>query len=247
MMSNCMPVRSAIVVGGSALILGACVNIVVLVVLSLFVDAQSLARRPLGQANAGFTRVSGWIVETGKGLGLLRVFAEDAAQLGDELSSMGLVNMDMVDVPGSSLPGPIRRELYIQPQRAQSIVYDSRGWPFLTAWCEYRRDWPDPIQDRVHGGIPLDYEDRRGGGGISGQVPLPRSIPFRPIWIGVFLNTVFYAIMAIAAIALVRKSRWLWRIHEDSCPACGYRLVGRMASGCPECGWNRPTNEEHGS
>lgn len=64
--------------------------------------------------------------------------------------------------------------------------------------------------------------------------------PARPIWPGFSFNSVLFgAIIWSALLGCTQMRRWLRR-RRGVCPACGYDLKGDTASGCPECGWNRP-------
>ena len=65
----------------------------------------------------------------------------------------------------------------------------------------------------------------------------PRRIPLHPIWLGLALNTIFYAAIAWGLwqipLALRRRSRR----RSGKCVRCAYSLSG-LTSGapCPECG-----------
>ena len=67
----------------------------------------------------------------------------------------------------------------------------------------------------------------------------PRVVPYRLIWPGFAVNTIFYAtllwLFIFAAYALRRRARR----KRGLCVACGYDLRGDLEYGCPECGWRR--------
>jgi hypothetical protein len=89
--------------------------------------------------------------------------------------------------------------------------------------------------DEVRGAFSL--------GSFRGAPWLPRDLPYRPIWPGFAINTLFYAAilwLLFAAPFALRRRR---RIKRGLCPACGYDLRGRASDShanlCPECGWRR--------
>ena len=64
------------------------------------------------------------------------------------------------------------------------------------------------------------------------------SLPFKPIWPGFVINTVFYAVVLwplFAGPLVLRRRR---RIRRGLCPKCAYDLRGSPedATACPECG-----------
>jgi hypothetical protein len=86
------------------------------------------------------------------------------------------------------------------------------GWPRL-ALCGERV--PDPFQL-----------------GIRGEPPL------RPIWSGVFIDSlVFAGAFALAHQGSLMGRRW-WRRGRGRCPVCAYDLTG-LTGPCPECGKER--------
>jgi len=66
-----------------------------------------------------------------------------------------------------------------------------------------------------------------------------RFLPLRPVWPGFAIDALFYGSLWFAlACAFVSAKRRL-RTFRGRCPRCAYDLRGRLAAGCPECGWNR--------
>ena len=63
--------------------------------------------------------------------------------------------------------------------------------------------------------------------------------PYRPIWSGFLINTVFYTLIVIALAWLLRQIRHARRMHKGLCPHCAYQLEYDFTTGCPECGWRR--------
>lgn len=63
--------------------------------------------------------------------------------------------------------------------------------------------------------------------------------PYRPIWSGFLINTVFYTLVACALAWLWRQIKHARRMRRGLCPCCRYQLSYDFRTGCPECGWRR--------
>lgn len=103
------------------------------------------------------------------------------------------------------------------------------GWPVLALWYSI-----DAEHYNVEGGIPLPRT-----GTMPRGVAAARALPLRPIWPGIVIDTVLFAVSWGAMWLGVSKARYLRRRRCGLCPRCGYDLRGDPASGCPECGWGR--------
>ncbi len=109
----------------------------------------------------------------------------------------------------------------------------ARGWPAI---CMAEsvvsvRDAGGDITRLIHGGITADRK--------MGRL---RIIPLRPLWFGLVMNTSFYSTCILGIVVLVRYIRSRRRERRGCCKKCGYQVGMNVASGCPECGWNRPEN-----
>lgn len=62
-------------------------------------------------------------------------------------------------------------------------------------------------------------------------------LPYRPIWIGFAINTVFYTLIVMMIAWIVRQARHARRMRKGLCPYCAYELHHDFRAGCPECGW----------
>ncbi len=112
---------------------------------------------------------------------------------------------------------------------------DARGFPALAAWCS----WP-----LNRSGIQI-YEKQRLKGGIAiadlpavgnRPGPIPRALPYYPIWSGLALNTAFYALLFFVVVRICRAFKHARRFQRGLCPRCGYDLLGSFTGPCPECG-----------
>lgn len=61
-------------------------------------------------------------------------------------------------------------------------------------------------------------------------------LPLRPIWLGLAVNVVFWAIAWMVLMAPIVRLRGMWRARLGLCPNCTYNLRGCTSDRCPECG-----------
>lgn len=108
---------------------------------------------------------------------------------------------------------------------------DARGWPLLAFWCEINEKQGWRGNCTVSGGFQLPT--------TSSSVGSIRCIPYRPIWSGLAVNTLVYAVIWAAAYFCLPVTRRRHRCSRGCCPNCGYDLQHELAGGCPECGWNK--------
>ncbi|MFI4915038.1 MAG: zinc ribbon domain-containing protein [Phycisphaerales bacterium JB060] len=64
------------------------------------------------------------------------------------------------------------------------------------------------------------------------------SIPYLPHWPGLLGNVLFYTLLVLTPLVLLRWRTLHRRARRGLCPACGYEL-GEGVSACPECGLAR--------
>lgn len=115
----------------------------------------------------------------------------------------------------------------------------AHGWPRPALWVELRRD-PVSAFPRLEavGGIRTPWN---WSGGSLEPVVLPKTLPWRPVWSGLLINTVlFAAIMWLIGRALI-GGRHLIRRRRGLCPKCAYPMG--ESSICPECGRPRPRRQ----
>lgn len=64
-------------------------------------------------------------------------------------------------------------------------------------------------------------------------------IPYSPIWSGLAVNSIFYALVFFSLITTKRALTHSRRMQKGKCPICKYDLVFDNSLGCPECGWRK--------
>jgi hypothetical protein len=142
---------------------------------------------------------------------------------------------------------------------------DARGWPLLALWAPFD---PRRLHDGSAGGgggggggsspsvtssnlmLLTGYPGPGSGSyvaatwsGSSSSIPNGPVLPWRPIWIGLAVDSVLYggALWLIWVILTWprRFFREVSRLRSGCCISCGYDLGYDFARGCPECGWRR--------
>ncbi|MCI0365072.1 MAG: hypothetical protein L0Y44_16765 [Phycisphaerales bacterium] len=114
--------------------------------------------------------------------------------------------------------------------RLFGVLTDWRGWPIHSLSSDTHVD--------LNGAVPID---RPSFGIVASKSQLawstltfPKVLPFRPIWPGFAINTLFYAAilcLLFAAPAFVRRRI---RLKRGLCPACAYPIGASET--CTECG-----------
>ena len=112
---------------------------------------------------------------------------------------------------------------------------EASGWPLLalasvherTASFTRERSW----------GIPLPGKNtRKLGNGLFGPGS-PRVLPLRPLWTGLCLDTLLYALAWLALLLIPPTLRTRSRRRRNRCTHCNYDRTGLAPSAvCPECG-----------
>lgn len=121
-------------------------------------------------------------------------------------------------------PRPRTLRWPLEPRRNQGHLVRV-GWPLRSA-----------SRGRIEGGIfrPPDQWGAPNAKVFGSKF----SLSTRPIWFGLLGNTLFYAVLVLAPIALWRWRTLRRRARRGLCVACGYELgegVGACPA-CPECG-----------
>lgn len=138
-------------------------------------------------------------------------------------------------------------------QALPSFEEREAGWPArcLRVWWVAGDDRLDTPGERIRGGALASYWVYPWGSGsfdastMSWDTEDEHAIPLTPMWAGLAINTVFWALvwLAIAQLAMLPvrlwlRRRWNGRERRGRCLRCGYELgvAGDPAATCPECG-----------
>ncbi|CAG0956794.1 hypothetical protein PHYC_00510 [Phycisphaerales bacterium] len=125
----------------------------------------------------------------------------------------------------------------------RSVYRVQAGWP-LRAF-ESRG-----LRDSLPGTIPIN-PTRTALAAAGVRMTLPSSLPdwiprvylFRPLCIGLAVNSVAFGAVALGITSIVQRlvtaARKRARDRVSACHACGYSLKGVLGVRCPECGKER--------
>jgi hypothetical protein len=132
-------------------------------------------------------------------------------------------NAAVRDIPAwAQIPPPPER-INASKQQIPPMLYEieGRGWPMAAL----RVQTPDPA--------------------------LPQTRTIRPIWRGVVVDSlVFAVIFVLLRWLMVYPRRFIVessRLRRGCCMQCGYDLRYNFPAGCPECGWRRRPDEKTAS
>lgn len=127
-------------------------------------------------------------------------------------------------------------EMIEDPEDYNNEYLQLSGFPFTAMWCvaPSRSTWssftPVPPPRAIGGFLVPDWiqssEDRN----------VHRTLAYRPLWIGLVFNSMFWGGALAFVTWFVRSSVLVRRMKLGVCPKCRYRL---NQGSCPECGWGR--------
>lgn len=147
--------------------------------------------------------------------------------------------MSLAGTVGLSRAIPWDSQMGRWPEYGSRYV-EARGWPFLCLWCEVFYEY-DPAT-MPNSKPPLSVF--RGGLGVP-HIPMLRGIdgvtrsavlPAFPLWFGLTLNTLIFALLWAAGLTTAQRYRRRRRIRAGLCPTCKYEMSGLEGAVCPECG-----------
>lgn len=153
-------------------------------------------------------------------------------------SSFGYLRLERYCTPADWLPNmPSLAGAVPSPEE----VVVSAGWPFLAATCTWKDAHRAPVSFPL--GPTPDNGDVSGGALCEIDVhtsivlagtPLSAPIPFRPIWLGAFVDVAIFGALAHVALLCVRSTvRWR-RYRRGCCWQCKHPQT--LSHRCPECG-----------
>lgn len=126
------------------------------------------------------------------------------------------------------------RDAIVSGKPDVEAIDNAAGWPMLALACTTEViEGPGNLKYEVRGGIPIprDEED---------SWREPNVLPFAPLWSGLIGDTAFFAVIWSVVLGVPPACRGSYRRRRGLCPRCAYDLRHDLATGCPECGWNRP-------
>ena len=226
---------------------GAVVNVAVAWGCALWIDiegfSQFAAGRPLQQYE-----YAGWYVYIRRHQGAVRIerFVQEPGQPYESTTSpeppRGLPLWSRAHDPPIWPPtGPLYD------------TEDAHGWPLYSLHCKIdsativiRQSDPDFIQFLDKSDLsPEDLSSVLApGDSVSGGLLLCfdvnelRALPFRPLWPGFAVNTLFYVIVLWLLSSGPFALRRIIRIRRGLCPKCAYPMGGSAV--CSECGKELP-------
>jgi len=127
------------------------------------------------------------------------------------------------------------------------------GFPALSLYCNTMIDDSAPLPNGefatwTRGGF-FDRIDSTTLMGKPSVWPHAQHIwlPYRPIWSGLVINTLIYALVWMMISYLYTRVRNAQRMLRGRCPFCAYEHHHDFTHGCPECGWRKtpPTPENN--
>ena len=146
--------------------------------------------------------------------------------------------------PFGSVPQPPWLDAEHRPSNQSYVDTAALGWPFRCVLGEVLGDGPQFYL--VVGKAAFSAPSERAAiryhtpGAASATDPHSGAIPFQPIWLGLGADSVIYGSAAWFLLRCCRAILRANRRRRGLCPACAYDLRADLASGCPECGWNKP-------
>jgi hypothetical protein len=215
------------------LLLGAIVNVAIVYFCASSLNLESLRKE---SSDWGLTERymadRDWAVERRAVAGAMRlIFQFPKSNSEEESLNEWEIAQGYALTPQAAKLSPRWSRNAMRPPEAQLL--DARGFPMLATWCELKQTAAgDPIE--AVGGLALRNSPKAWAWDF-------RVVPYRPIWPGFAINTVFYAVILCLLFAAPFAVRRWRRIKRGLCAKCGYDLRGGRkqpsdSSVCPECG-----------
>jgi len=114
-----------------------------------------------------------------------------------------------------------------------SQIIQTMGWPMRSLVGEQRIVPGKPPWFLV-GAIEAGQLSLSWPASVSRPLMVSRLLPLRPVWSGLVVNTLIYALVAWCAWMLARAGRRCRRRRRGRCPGCGYPIGASCR--CSECG-----------
>ena len=152
------------------------------------------------------------------------------------------ITYEIKEVEGG-FDAPVGRAYSVRTDDARSGSCDLAGWPLRGLACFNTSSWM--ILRPGGWGISNAYGRSKahfGNGEIDGglrleaEITIWRALPYRPIWPGFAINTIFYAAILWLLTLGPFTARRIIRSKRGRCIKCGYDLRHVEHKKCPECG-----------
>ncbi|MEO1278512.1 MAG: hypothetical protein AAFV77_06125 [Planctomycetota bacterium] len=128
-------------------------------------------------------------------------------------------------------PRPYYAQAWLDTHGGFVISYRT-GWPFDAAYgCIKQATQQEPT---MYLPSPQSVEGLWDAS-VGGRRVM---VPYLPYWPGLLGNTLFYALVVLALLGLLRRYKLRRRARRGLCLACAYEL-GEGVEACPECGLAR--------
>ena len=143
-------------------------------------------------------------------------------------------------LPSWAVLAPGRGIDAVEPGDIWETMWDARGWPARSMYCEFETPQDGTYTTAIKlGGIELPPSRHLPPARARSDW---RALPLRPIWPGFAVNTLFYAVVVWLVIPGPFLLRRFIRRRRGLCPACAYTR-GESAV-CSECGAELPGRTE---
>lgn len=121
---------------------------------------------------------------------------------------------------------------------SSSVWLKLAGWPMRSLYCELTAENSRTANAHTWTAVGGFVIGNATAPGWADWPPLlPRIVPYRPVWVGLLANTVFFAVLLGAVWYLPGWILAERRARAGLCRVCAYDLRGSPAGGaCPECG-----------
>ncbi len=208
------------------LLIGFVVNVIVTVVLTATID--KMLRPESGMSMHDDVH---WSV------GVTPYVGTDVVEWQENAQSRGMSADPAKMVPAwVERPAPTKSEF--GDRKLHGLKFRATGFPWRSSWCQIR-EWTldkddSHLETGVQGGAVLPFPNWTSY--IRGWSE-PRVLPLRPIWSGLVLNTLAYAILAAALVSWIVSLRRLRPFTRGACPRCRTPMLGDYTSTCPTCSW----------
>ncbi|MEE8156112.1 MAG: hypothetical protein V3T53_14260 [Phycisphaerales bacterium] len=220
------------------LLLGAIVNVAVAWGCAAWIDIDH--RRNETSWGIDFRDGKDWSLSTTRSHGAMWIQSNWSFDLDPMFNRPGLR-------PSSATSLIKMRLVFVHPTDQQQLelsdltrTLTAYGWPKLALWSGYqRRQEVGTVRTSASWTITTGLRITGEQFALNPGSAVPRTLPYRIIWPGFAINTIFYAVLLWMLWLLTLgpfTARRIIRRKRGHCIKCGYDLRGTEHEACPECG-----------